>query len=161
MSAAALHRPTTPQPDGVSYWVDTAPLTQYPALSGRIDVDIAIVGAGLVGITTAWLLKKAGLSVAVIEARRAAAQVTGRTTAKISVLHGAVYRAIAAKHGDAAAHTYANANEAALAWITQTIASEHIDCDFSYQDFWLYSEERHNACACSAKPNTQPASVCP
>lgn len=129
-----------PQPDGVSYWVATAPATAYPALAGRVDVDVAIVGAGIVGITAAWLLKRAGLTVAVIEARRAAAQVSGRTTAKITSLHGGLYRQILSKHGETTAHAYADANEAALAWLARTVTEEQIDCDFERRDAWLYGE---------------------
>ena len=132
---------SVPQPDGVSYWVASAPPTAYPALTGRVDVDVAIVGAGLVGITTAWLLKRAGLTVAVLEARRAAAQVTGRTTAKITALHGLALGEIAAKHGEAAARLYAEANTTALAWIARTVSEEQIACDFESRDAWLFSEQ--------------------
>lgn len=51
-----------------SYWLATTPESNYPALSGDINVDVAIIGGGTVGITSAFLLKEVGMSVAIIEA---------------------------------------------------------------------------------------------
>ncbi|MFA7036876.1 MAG: FAD-dependent oxidoreductase, partial [Methanosarcina sp.] len=52
-----------------SYWLATVPESSYPALKGDIRVDIAIIGGGIAGLTTAYLLKEAGFSsIAVIEA---------------------------------------------------------------------------------------------
>ena len=56
----------------------------FPALKADLTVDVAIVGAGITGLTAATLLKKAGLSVAVIEAKRVAEGVSGYTTAHIT-----------------------------------------------------------------------------
>jgi hypothetical protein len=65
-----------------SYWIATTPESSYPPISGDTHVDVAILGGGIVGITTAYLLKEAGvLSVAVIEADRIITGVTGHTTA--------------------------------------------------------------------------------
>lgn len=46
--------------DNVSYWVASTQAEPYPALEGTIEVDVAIVGAGIVGITTGLLLQRAG-----------------------------------------------------------------------------------------------------
>ena len=43
-----------------SYWMATTPESNYPPLSGDIRVDVAILGGGIVGITSAFLLKEAG-----------------------------------------------------------------------------------------------------
>ena len=43
-----------------SYWIGSTPQTNYPALEEDVTVDVAIIGGGLVGISTAWLLKKDG-----------------------------------------------------------------------------------------------------
>jgi ribulose 1,5-bisphosphate synthetase/thiazole synthase len=50
------------------YWTATAPATSYPALRGSGGANVAVIGAGIVGLTTAYLLASAGLSVAVVEA---------------------------------------------------------------------------------------------
>ena len=59
---------------------------------GRAHADVVIVGAGIVGVTAAYLLSEAGLSVALLEARRIGRQVTGRSTAKITTQHSLIYR---------------------------------------------------------------------
>lgn len=130
---------------GGSYWVATVPATAYPTLAGRVEVDVAIVGAGIVGITTAWILKRAGFTVALIEARRAAAQVTGGTTAKVTSLHGDIYGRLLAKYGEPTARVYGASNQAALEWIATTVASEKIDCEFERKDAWLYTEHENQA----------------
>ena len=44
----------------ISYWNETAPASEIPALAGEIEADVAIVGGGIVGVTTARLLKDEG-----------------------------------------------------------------------------------------------------
>ena len=67
-----------------SCWTATAPKTSYPALPGPRTAEVVVVGAGIVGITAARSLTEAGLSVALLEARRIGRQVTGRSTAKVT-----------------------------------------------------------------------------
>ena len=74
-----------------SLWVGTTEETRHPALGGDLEVDVAVVGAGITGLTSAILLKEAGNRVAVVEAGRVASGVTGYTTAKLSAQHGLIY----------------------------------------------------------------------
>lgn len=82
-----------------SYWVATTPESNYPALSGDIRVDVAIIGGGIAGITSAFLLKEAGVSVAVIEADRIITGTTGNTTAKITSQHSLIYDRLISEFG--------------------------------------------------------------
>jgi glycerol-3-phosphate dehydrogenase len=66
-----------------SVWVETE-LPQFPALDRDIDVDVVVVGAGLTGITTAYLLREAHVRVALIERGRVASGDTSRTTAHLT-----------------------------------------------------------------------------
>ncbi len=50
----------------ISLWVGTTPETDYPSLAGDLSVDVAVIGAGITGLSTAILLKQAGARVAVI-----------------------------------------------------------------------------------------------
>lgn len=52
----------------ISFWLDSTPKTTFPKME-NVTVDVAIIGAGIAGITAAYLLKKAGKTVALIEAR--------------------------------------------------------------------------------------------
>src|SRR5690242_1194360 len=75
-----------------SYWLETAPPGEpAPPPSGDIAVDVAVVGGGMAGLSTAWELVQQGRKVAVLEAGRLAAGVTGHTTAKLTALHTLTY----------------------------------------------------------------------
>ena len=66
-----------------SYWLETARIRSFPALNRDISVNIVVIGGGITGITTAYLLKHSGLTVALIERTRLATIDTGHTTAHL------------------------------------------------------------------------------
>jgi len=68
----------------VPVWIDDTPIRKFPKLQGNISVDVIVVGAGVTGITVAYLLKKAGSTVALIERERVSAFDTGHTTAHLT-----------------------------------------------------------------------------
>lgn len=130
-------------PQSPSYWMATAArATAYPPLSESGPVDVAVIGAGIVGITAAYLLKKAGRSVALIEARSAGRQITGGTTAKISSNHSLIYTDLSWRFGEDTARLYGEANEAALQLIRDLVASRGVDCDFETLPCYSYTESR-------------------
>ena len=59
----------SPWPQHRSYWNATARGPRFPALSGTIEADVAVIGGGIVGVSTARMLKDRGLKVALVEAR--------------------------------------------------------------------------------------------
>src|SRR4051794_433830 len=132
---------TTSQLTGkpTSYWIDSAPATAYPALDRDLRVDVAIVGAGIVGVTAALLLKPQGAKVALIEGGSVAGGVTAYTTAKVSSAHGLHYAAVRSSFGADGARAYAQANEAALEWIAATVAELGIGCDWRRKPAYIYS----------------------
>ena len=67
-----------------SYWLETGRIRSFPALKRDISVDILIIGGGITGITTAYLLKQSGFTVALIEREQLAAMDTGHTTAHLT-----------------------------------------------------------------------------
>ncbi len=116
----------SPEPSP-SYWIDTAPQTRHPGLAGDLAVDVAIVGGGIVGLTTALLLKRAGRRVAVLEARGIGGQVTGRSTAKITAQHSLIYADLIRSFGEDGARLYAAANQTAIERMIAFIAELGID----------------------------------
>lgn len=123
-----------------AYWIDSTEQTNYPPLSEDISVDVAIIGGGMVGITSAYYLKKEGLRVAVIEAKRILEGVTGHTTAKITAQHHLIYDSLRKKFGEEKAKQYADANLWAIEEIAKIIELNHIDCDFIRQPAYIYTQ---------------------
>ena len=122
-------------------WTATAPKTAYPRLTGAHTADVVIVGAGIVGVTAAYLLSDAGLSVALLEARRIGRQVTGRSTAKITTQHSLIYRHLIEVFGLETAQHYADANRLGMNQIRQWVEQLSIACDFETKDAYVYCSE--------------------
>jgi glycine/D-amino acid oxidase-like deaminating enzyme/nitrite reductase/ring-hydroxylating ferredoxin subunit len=101
-----------------------------PSFRGEAHYDVAVVGAGITGLTTALLLKRAGVRTAVLEMGAVGQGVTGFTTAKITSLHQLVYADLVDRHGEDTARTYGTANEAAIGQIAELVDSYDIECAF-------------------------------
>ncbi|HUG84224.1 MAG TPA: FAD-dependent oxidoreductase [Euzebya sp.] len=86
-------------------------------LAGDISADVVVVGAGIVGVTTAVQLAARGADVALVTADHVGDGVTGRSTAKVTALHRLVYADLVQRHGQTAAAIYAAANSAAVSWL--------------------------------------------
>jgi glycine/D-amino acid oxidase-like deaminating enzyme/nitrite reductase/ring-hydroxylating ferredoxin subunit len=122
-----------------SLWLATASVTDYPALDEGLDVDVAVLGGGITGLTTALLLKRDGARVAVIEAGHVGTGVTGCTTAKVSALQGTIYSTISGRHGDEAAATYAAASLAGVELVEQLTREQAIECDLESRPAFTYA----------------------
>ncbi|WP_059104212.1 FAD-dependent oxidoreductase [Shouchella shacheensis] len=127
-----------------SIWQTSSNLPTYEPLQKDIHVDVAIVGGGITGITTAYLLTQAGKKVAIIEADRICNGTTGHTTAKITAQHGPIYHELLSHLGQEKAKQYFKAQDAALTFIRDTVKKEGIECDFSDEDNYLYATSHHS-----------------
>lgn len=122
----------------LSYWVETAPPPEFTPLTSDVSADVCVIGGGIVGITTAVLLKRAGLKVALVEMDRVLRGTTGYTTAKVTSGHGVVYSHLESKHGPETAALYARANEDGLDTVRSL--AEGIACDLEEKTNYVYSE---------------------
>jgi glycine/D-amino acid oxidase-like deaminating enzyme/nitrite reductase/ring-hydroxylating ferredoxin subunit len=124
-----------------SYWIASTPTTSYGAAPDELDVDVAVLGGGIAGLSTAAALKAAGRTVAVVEAGRIVEGVTGNTTAKVTAGHGRIYAYLVEHFGTEKARLYADSQTAALEQIARTVADEKVDCDFVRTQSYIYSED--------------------
>ena len=125
----------------LSYWIDSTLPSNYPAVTQDVAVDVAIVGAGLAGVTTAFLLKRAGKTVALIEAEHIGKGVSGHTTAKVTALHQLIYAELIKQHGQENARLYGESNLAAVEKLAQIVAAENIDCDFERKNTYTFATD--------------------
>jgi glycine/D-amino acid oxidase-like deaminating enzyme/nitrite reductase/ring-hydroxylating ferredoxin subunit len=130
MSAPKLNR---------SLWLERAE-TRFPRLRSNLDVDVAVLGAGITGVTTAHLLKQAGKSVALIESSGIGYGATGYTTAKLTVGHRLVYQDLIESFGEETARRYARSNQEAIERIEAIVRENAIDCDLERASNYVYTE---------------------
>jgi glycine/D-amino acid oxidase-like deaminating enzyme len=123
-----------------SLWLEGRERDERPPLERDLRVDVAILGAGMVGLTVAYLMRRRGASVAVLEARFVGAGATGHTTAKLSSLHGLTYARLERSHGRAAASVYGEANESGIALVREIADELGIDCELSTKANLTYTE---------------------
>lgn len=124
----------------VSYWLASCERPSFAKLDRNLRVDAAVIGGGITGITTAYLLAKEGKRVALLEAGRLLNGTTGNTTAKVTAQHDLIYDELIGSIGQDAAHLYYSANMEGLQFIRQNVWSLQIDCDFANEDAYLYAD---------------------
>jgi glycine/D-amino acid oxidase-like deaminating enzyme/nitrite reductase/ring-hydroxylating ferredoxin subunit len=117
-----------------SLWLAALPDTTYPSPSGERAFDVLVLGGGITGLTTALLLKRRGARVAVVEAGRVGAGVSGNNTAKVTALQSTVLTSMRKTRGAGIADEYAIRSLAAVELVAQLAADEGIDCDLQRRD---------------------------
>jgi glycine/D-amino acid oxidase-like deaminating enzyme len=127
--------------DAKSYWMNSTTSPGYPSLTDTLKVDVTIVGGGIAGLTTAYLLKKSGLTVAVIEKDTIGAGVSGHTTGKVTSQHNLIYDKLSKRLGMDTARAYGRANQAAITKIREIIKKENIDCNWRNENSYVYTTD--------------------
>ena len=122
----------------IPFWIDSAPIKRFPALQKNINVDALVVGAGITGITAAYLLKKAGLTVALIERERVASIDTGHTTAHLTFVTDVGLHELTDNFGDDHAQAAWDAGTAAIDEIERIVLEEGIECEFTRAPGYLH-----------------------
>lgn len=126
--------------DSKSYWRTTNNLPQFPKINDNLETDIVIIGAGLTGITAAYLLSTSGRKVIVVEGSRILEGTTGFTTAKVTAQHGPIYQQLITTFGTKSARLYYDANMEAKEFMEQTIKQLGIHCDYETLPAYIYAD---------------------
>lgn len=122
-----------------SIWSRTVDIPERECLEGDRKVEAAVIGGGMAGILTAYLLQESGLEVVVLEADRIAGGQTKNTTAKITSQHGRIYTELTEKYGKKRAGLYGEAHEKAIEEFARIIKEKGIACHFQRLPAYLYS----------------------
>lgn len=126
-----------------SAWTATAQAPSFPPLAGGRTADVVVVGAGIVGLTTALHLLDRGLRVVVLEARRIGSGTTGHTTGKVTSQHGLRYADLSSRLGEAGARRYAEANAAGVEQVADLVEEHGIDCDLTRAPAVVYTRQSY------------------
>jgi glycine/D-amino acid oxidase-like deaminating enzyme/nitrite reductase/ring-hydroxylating ferredoxin subunit len=124
-----------------SLWMDTVASPAFPALASDARAHVCVIGAGIAGMTTAYLLGREGKAVIVIDDGPIGGGETGRTTAHVSNALDDRYFQLAKIFGDEGAHHAAESHTAAIQRIEAIAELEDIDCDFERLDGFLFLHE--------------------
>lgn len=134
-----------------SLWSQSVVIPERNSLPGNGHIDVAVIGGGLCGILTAYLLKQQGMKTVVLEARRIGSGQTQNTTAKITCQHDLIYDRLLTKFGLEKAKQYADANQQAVSDYKDLIAQHMIDCEFEEKSAYLYTLKNPSALEKEAK----------
>lgn len=123
-----------------SLWRATHRVGGFAALPGNLEVDVAIVGGGISGVTAAAILASAGQRVALLERDAIGSGETGNTTSHLTEAVDGRYQTIIRDFGEEGARLVAASSREAISWIERTITAAGLDCGFERVPGYLYTE---------------------
>src|SRR5688572_19772880 len=113
-----------------SIWMTAAEGPRRPPLDRHAEADVCVVGAGIAGLTTAYLLARAGQSVIVLDDGEIGSGETSRTTAHLVNALDERYSRLERLHGAEGARLAADSHTNAIDTIETIVRDERIDCEF-------------------------------
>ena len=122
-----------------SVWSDSCKFEKRKVLDKDIKTDVLVIGAGITGILTAYMLRENGKEVVLIDKDEVCSGNTKNTTAKITSQHDLIYHNLISEFGLDMAKQYARANELAIEKYEKIIKERKIDCEFEKHSAYVYS----------------------
>jgi len=123
----------------ISYWADTARAPKFPPLRRDLKVDVTVIGGGIMGITTAYLLMKAGATAALLEKGRFGGGETGHTTAHLTCVTDLRLHELVKTFGRDHAQAVWDAGTAAIEQIHRIVEEEKLACEFHWVPGYLHA----------------------
>lgn len=120
-------------------WSDTAVISRQEQQTGEVTVDVCVVGAGITGLTAAYLLGQSGKKVAVIDLGRVGSGETSHSTAHLTEVFDIGYRELISKFGLEGAELAAQSMRRSIERIEQNILELGIECDFKRVPGYRYT----------------------
>ena len=127
----------------VSVWESSVPQRTFAPLAGDAEADACVVGAGITGMTAAYLLAKAGRRVIVLDRTSVGGGETGQTTAHLSSALDDFFHVLEKVHGAEGARLAYASHQAAIERIGAIAAEEGIACDYRRVDGYWFLDPRH------------------
>jgi glycine/D-amino acid oxidase-like deaminating enzyme len=121
------------------YWFDSLKRNLFPPLNRSLSVDVLVVGGGVTGLVTCYLLRKAGISVALLDRGRLASRDSGHTTAHLTCVTDKRLYTLAKDFGRDHAKAAWEAGTFAIDEIERIVQQEIIGCDFSRVPGYLHA----------------------
>jgi glycine/D-amino acid oxidase-like deaminating enzyme/nitrite reductase/ring-hydroxylating ferredoxin subunit len=125
-------------PRSTSIWLHTDPPSTRGPLPQNTRADVCVIGAGIAGLTTAYLLARDGRSVVLLDDGRPGGGETGVTTAHLSSVIDDGYVEMIRLHGEEGAGLAGQSHRAAIARIESIAEHERIACDFARVSGYLF-----------------------
>lgn len=126
--------------DTTSFWQAISHRTKkYPQLSENIEVDVAIIGGGITGITAAAHLIEQNKKVAILEAHEIGSGTTGFSTGNLYVPVQPFYQNIYSKFNFNTAKAVAQSRQFAIDFIEKNVLEKKINCHFSRRPWYAYT----------------------
>src|SRR5881227_3460075 len=114
----------------LSVWAATADSPSESTLSKDTSANVCIIGAGIAGMTTAYLLAKEGQAVVVLDDGPIGGGMTARTTAHLTNALDDRFYELERLFGEEGSRTAAESHTAAIDRIEAIVKEEQIDCEF-------------------------------
>lgn len=127
-----------------SFWIENFKSKSYDSLDKDLNVDVCIIGGGITGISCGYYLAKNNLKVCILEKDNIIEKTSGHTTAKITSQHGLIYKYLYDSYGKDIAKKYLDSNQEAITNIKNIIDTENIECDFEFQNNYIYTTNNSN-----------------
>jgi glycine/D-amino acid oxidase-like deaminating enzyme len=124
-----------------SIWSCTATVPEFAPLARSLETEVCVIGAGIAGLTTAYLLARAGRPVVVLDDGPIGGGMTQMSTGHLTNMFDDRYFELEHLRGKDAARLAAESHTAAIDRVESIAAEERIDCDFSRLDGFLFLAE--------------------